>query len=204
MKYLDKLKNMLKLDKNSKLFFIILLIAGLITGSLFLVVLNNADKTLVTEYIESFIENINSINYIDSLKNSLLLNYLTIIIIWIVGFSTFGFPINILITFWKSFLLGFIIASFIFACGIKGVLYSFIYIVPSSIINLFIFMILCSYSIKISFKIINIIFYKKETKLHLNRYLLILITSIIIITLTSLFEVFITPYLFKILIKLFS
>ena len=82
-KVMDKLFNTIKFDKRYVLFCLVLVILGIVAGSLFIVVLNSSDKSLVIEYIESFIDTIknNNFNYIDTLKNTLIINYLIIIII---------------------------------------------------------------------------------------------------------------------------
>ena len=69
-KVMDKLLNTIKFDKKYVLFSIIIVVLGIITGSLFIVILNKADKTLVIEYIQKFIEDIknNNFNCIDTVK----------------------------------------------------------------------------------------------------------------------------------------
>ena len=58
MKLMDKLINNIKFDKKYVFFSLILVILGVITGSIFIVILNSTDKNLVIEYISNFIENI--------------------------------------------------------------------------------------------------------------------------------------------------
>ena len=74
-KIMDKLFNLVKFDKRYVLFCLVLVILGIVAGSLFVVILNSSDKSLVIEYIESFISNIknNGFNYIDTLKNTLIM-----------------------------------------------------------------------------------------------------------------------------------
>ena len=76
---------------------------------------------------------------------------------------------------------------------------SFVYIFPSFIINLLVLMYLGSYSIKFSLIIIKSIVSKKKLELSklMHKYLIVLILTLIINLLTSLFEVFITPILLK-------
>ena len=62
-KGLDKLIDNVKFDKRYVFFMLVIAIVGIITGSLFIIILNNADKELVIEYIQSFIESINSNSY---------------------------------------------------------------------------------------------------------------------------------------------
>ena len=72
------------------------------------------------------------------------------------------------------------------------------------IINVFVYIILTMYSLSLSLKIFQTIV-KKQTldfKFIMNKYLKILLISIIIIAITSAIEVFITPNLMKMAISI--
>ena len=131
-KVMDKLLNTIRFDKKYVLFCMVLVIIGIISGSLFIVILNSTDKSLVIEYITNFIDNIknSSFNYIDTFKNTILINYIIIVIITILGFTYILAPINILILFYKAFIIGFSMSSFILTLKIKGLLLSIVYIFP--------------------------------------------------------------------------
>lgn len=205
-KLMDKLFNTVKFDKRYVLFCLVLVIVGIIAGSLFIIILNNSDKNLVIEYIESFIDNIknNDFNYIETLKNTLIINYLVIFIISIIGFTYFLIPINILLLFYKSFIIGFSLSSFILTYKIKGLLLSIIYIFPHLIINILLFSLLIAFTLKLSLKMINYIIKKKEInmRLYFNKYIYTSIFIIIIITITSLYESFVAPYLLKLIVNI--
>lgn len=206
MKLLDKLINNIKFDKKYVLFSLIIVILGVVTGSLFIVILNNTDKNLVIEYISSFIENIKngSIDNLDILKNTLITNYIIIFILIIIGFSCFLFPINILILFYKAFIIGFSLSSFILTCGIKGILLSIFYILPHLIINILIFCLLTAFTLRISINMINYIIKRKSINMrhYFNKYISIIILSIIFITLTGLYEAYLVPYIQKFIVNL--
>lgn len=206
MKLLDKLLNNIRFDKKYVLFSLILVILGIITGSLFIVILNSTDKNLVIEYISSFIDNIknSSINNLDLLKNALISNYIVIFLLLIVGFTSFLFPINVLVLFYKSFIIGFSLSSFILTYGIKGSLLSIFYILPHLLINILIFCLLTAFTLKISINMIKCVIKRKDVNMrgYFNKYLSIIIMSIIIITLTSLYEANIAPYLLKLIVNL--
>ena len=57
-KIMDKLFDTIKFDKKYVFFCLVVVILGILAGSFFIVILNSSDKSLVIEYIESFIENI--------------------------------------------------------------------------------------------------------------------------------------------------
>ena len=135
MKWMDKLKGTIKVNKKTLLFFTILLIIGIIAGSIFMAILSETDKKLVTDYFNNYISNIenNKLNYLESIKNGLFNNLLYIIIIWILGISIIGIPIVTIMFFIKSFTLGFSIASIVFNYKLKGCLLNFINIFPHQI-----------------------------------------------------------------------
>jgi len=205
-KAMDKLLNNVKFDKKYVLFTLVLVILGIITGSIFIVILNNTDKGIVIEYIEKFIETLgkNKFNYIDTLKNTLIVNFLIIFIISIIGFTYFLFPVSIIILFYKAFIIGFSLSSFILTYKIKGLLLSIVYIFPHMIINILLISLLTAFTLKLSLNMIKCIIKKKEVnmRLYFNKYLYIMILFIFLITITSLYESFIAPFILKGLINI--
>lgn len=205
-KAMDKLLNNIRFDKRYVLFSLILVILGIVTGSLFIVILNSTDKSLVTEYITSFIDGIgnNIFNYVDTFKNTIIINYAIIIIISIIGFTYFFFPINILILFYKAFIIGFSLASFILTYKVKGLLLSILYIFPHLLINILLISLLVAFTLKLSLNMIKSIIKKKEVnmRLYFNKYIYILILFIILITISSLYESFVAPFFLKYTVKL--
>ncbi len=206
MKWMDKLKGTIKVNKKTLLFFTILLIIGIIAGSIFMAILSETDKKLVTDYFNNYISNIenNKLNYLEGIKNGLFNNLLYIIIIWILGISIIGIPIVTIMFFIKSFTLGFSIASIVFNYKLKGCLLNFINIFPHQMIYFLIYMLITTYSIFFSLKMINSIINKKnmDFKIMMNKYVKILIISVITITIGIIIETFITPLLIKIIIPL--
>ena len=205
-KIMDKLFNLVRFDKRYVLFCLILVILGIVCGSIFVVILNGSDKSLVIEYIETFVDTIknNSFNYIDTLKNTLIINYLAIFIISILGFTYFLTPINIIVLFYKSFVIGFSLSSFILTYKIKGLLLSIIYIFPHLIINILLFSLLTAFTLKLSIKMINSIIKKKEVnmRVYFNKYLYTSLFIFAMITITSLYESFVAPYLLKLVVNI--
>ncbi|MEG2847907.1 MAG: stage II sporulation protein M [Bacilli bacterium] len=203
-KTMDKLINGLRINRKMLIFLISLALIGVIVGSIFVIILNNTDKTLIKDYLQTFLNNINDnkLNYLEALKNISISNYLYAGIIWLLGISIIGLPIIIFMYFMKCFMLGFTIASILINFKLKGIVLAFLYVFPHHIINLIIYTLLLSYAITLSLKIIEAVLKKKSInfKLIVNKYLMILITSMILITLTNFFEIYITPILIKIIL----
>lgn len=207
-KILDKLKEKAKVNKKMVLFLVGLVIVGLITGSLFVTVLDKSDETLIKEYLSKFITNIdqNKLNYLDAYKNGLISNILFVIGVWLLGISVIGIPITIFMFFSKAFILGFSISSLIVNYKLKGCLLSFIYIFPHHILNIIVYIIMMIYSISLSLKIIDALIKKKtiDFKKIINKYTFILLFTTITIIITTTYEVFIVPNIIKALLPIIN
>lgn len=206
MKFMDKLLDNIKFEKKYVLFSLVIVILGILTGSLFIVILDKTDKNIVIEYIFSFVENIknNNINNFDLLKNILLNNYIIIIIFTIIGFSFFFFPINILILFYKSFVIGFTLSSFVITYSLKGLLLSIIYIFPHLIINILLFSLITAFTTQNSINMIKYIIKKQNINMryYFNKYFSILFIIFIILLITGLYESYIMPNLIKLIVNI--
>lgn len=202
---MNKIKNILKFDKKIMLFLNIISIIGIISGSIFVIIINKNDKRLMLESVIKLFTKIknNDFNYILTLKNSILNNYIVTFFIWIVGISVIGALIVIFLLFYKCFILTFTISSIIYSYGIKGIFLSLIYIFPHMILNILIFMYIGSYSIKLSIILIKSIIKKENLnfKSFLNNYLKVLLISILFLTISSFIESIVMPSLLKIIIK---
>ena len=193
------INKLLNVDKKILLFLIIISIIGIITGSVFMTILSSNDKNMITQSLETFITEYGHLNIKIGLTNNLVINLLYILIIWILGISIIGLPIVIFIMFIKSFLISFTISSFIIKYKYKGILLGIVYNIPHNIINLVIYMYLGVYSIKLTLCIIEAIIHKKTLNFKniINKYLLLLGISIIIVLITTLYETFLMPILLK-------
>lgn len=198
-KVISKVRNKVKLDKNLLLFFIILLFIGIVVGSVFVVMLNKADQTLIQEYLNGFLDNIqnNKIDYFLVLKNNLWNIVLFISVIWLLGISVIGLPVIVVMFFTKAFLLGFSIGSIIFTYKFKGILFALIYVFPGQVISLLACLILAMYAVSFSMKLIYALIKKKtiDFKYMINRYLLIFLITFTIVVIMSLYDTYLMPRL---------
>lgn len=199
----ELMNKVLNVDKKILLFLIIISIAGIITGSVFMTILDPNDRILINDTLESFMSQYGQINTKIYLINNSIINFLYILLIWILGISIIGLPIVILIVFIKSFLISFTISSFIIKYKYKGILLGIIYNIPHNIINLIIYIYLGVYSVKFSLSIINTIINKKSFNLKrmFNKYLVVLVISFIFIIITTLYETYLMPLFLKKIIK---
>lgn len=195
-------------NKKVNLFVIFIVILGIISGSLFLMVLNDNDKSEVINEISTFMTNINTnnINNLNSFKNSLIEGMILIILSWILGMSIIGVIFNIFFIYMKSFIIGFSISSFILVYKYKGILSSLVYTVPSQLINILIILILGVYTLLFSKYLFKMIFLKDKTVnlgKFFKKYVLVFGICIILCLVSSLCEAYLLPSLLKVIIKLF-
>lgn len=195
-------------NKRINLFVLFIIILGIISGTIFLLALNETDKQLVINQITNFIANINdnNINNLEAFKNSFIENLIFLLLIWILGMSIIGIIFNMFAIYLKGFMLGFTISSFFLIYEYKGLLGGAIYLIPAGIINILITLIVGVYSIILTIYLWKVIFIKDKTNnigRFLKKYLLILVICIMLILISSLCESYLIPALFKLFIKVF-
>lgn len=195
-------------NKKVNLFVIFIVVLGIISGSLFLMVLNENDKSEVINEISTFMTNINTnnINNLNSFKNSLIEGMILIILSWILGMSIIGVIFNIFFIYMKSFIIGFSISSFILVYKYKGILSSLIYVIPSQLINILIILILGVYTLLFSKYLFKMIFLKDKTVnlgKFFKKYVLVFGICILLCLISALCEAYLLPSLLKVMIKLF-
>ena len=198
MRIMDKLK---KKYRNNKLiinFLILTVLIGVIFGTILVVILNDNDKLMVKDCILQYVNSLQSkINFLDLFKNSFFSNFLYVILIWIFGISIIGIPVGIFICFFKRFILGFSISSFVLTYSFKGLIIGFISVLPS-VLNLIIIILISIYALKFSYVLVNILL-KKVTinfKNIIKIYSFVLLISICYIFITSILETFL-PVILK-------
>lgn len=201
-----KITDIILPNKKTNYFIIIILTLGIISGSIFLVMLSDTDKNSVINQIKTFFENINnnSINNGLAIKNSLIINYVFVFVIWILGFSIIGIIANIFLVYIKGFILGFSISSIIATYGYKAIPASILYVFPHQILNIITICVLGIYSIMYAKNLLAVILNKKNNKSMLKKYTIILVFAIITSFISSILEVYMFPKLLKLIISLYT
>jgi len=205
-KFMDKLVSKIKLNKKILVFLLIISMIALISGSVLVVLLDKSDKTIINNYLTNFINDLsqNKIEYVSVLKDSLVSNTILILGIWLLGISVVGIPIVLFLSFSQIFTFGFSLASIFLNYKFKGLILALIYAFPHYLIYILMLLLLTSYSITLSVKLITTIFNKKQLdfKIISSKYLRILLISIIIIIFYGLYEAFVLPNIIKLIIPI--
>lgn len=207
-KYMDKLKSNIRINKNLFVFLVVIVAVGVASGSIFVTVLNDLDKIMVSDYLNNFLNNLNSnnLNYNGTLINTLIFTLGLAILIWILGISVIGFALILLFLFIKAFSLGFSVASIIINFNFKGILIALAYVVPHHIINLMIYLLISSYALVLSYRLISSFTKKKnfDFKGIFNRYLFIIVFSLIVLFFSVLYEVYLAPSLINMIVNILT
>ena len=200
---MDKLKNKLKNNNKLIIFLVTLIIIGIIAGTIFSLVINSSDKTLVADHLKNFFEAVknNNLNQLDAFKSAVIDNYISTIIIWLLGISIIGLPIILVLFFSKAFVIGFTIGCILINYKFKGLLISFLYLFPHQIINILLYLLLIIYSLAFSIKLLYTLIKRKsiDFKPIITKYLSILLICLVGFILTSLFEAFVMPNLINLI-----
>ena len=201
------LSNIIIPNKKINYFVVSILIFGIISGSIFLVVLKGSDKNNAIMQIKNFVSNVskNKINNGQAIKSSLIINYIFISLIWGLGLSIIGVVFNIFLTYIKGFIVGFSVSSIFIAYSYKGIPLALLYIFPQTIINVLLVCLVTIYSIMFSFNLLEIIVKKRVKKgdRMFKKYFVIFVIAIILSFFSSLMEVYLFPNLLKIIINLY-
>jgi stage II sporulation protein M len=126
------------IKENLFLYFIaiLILVVGIVSGSISVKALNVQQKDNLINYINLFFQkvDINALNSKLVLKYSILNNLKLVSLIWVLGLTIIGIPFVMLILFIKGFILGFTVGFLIDELGFTGILFSTISLFPQNII----------------------------------------------------------------------
>lgn len=189
------LKEYFRVNKKVFLFFEILLLIGIISGSIFSLTLSETDSNLVSEYLNNLVTSISNNSYKNILSTTILSNSFIVIVIFLLGFNIIGILFNLLILFYKSFTIGFCLSSFIINFKTKGILYSFLYVFPHQAFFMVLLTVLISYSINISLGLLKLLLKRDDSKVNTLKYFKLFILTFILTLLISFYEAIIVPRL---------
>ena len=190
----------IKKDKSIYVSLIIVLLISVLFGAFFIKILSTTDKELVMTHINTYFDSIKNGSIKIDLYNNIINNNITLFILWILGFSVIGIPLIISILFYKGFTLSFTVTSLIYNFKFDGIFFSLVYIFPHLILNLLFYFIVTYYSFKLCINIIQVLFNKNKINTSfLKKYVIVLVISVVFLSLSTLYETFILPYLIKII-----
>lgn len=202
-KLTNYLSETIRKEKSLIIFTILIFIIGLVIGSLFINFITKEDKTLLINQLSLYLTSIKKLSGdvfgINAFFDNFLNNGLQLTIIFVLGISMIGVLAVILILFFKGFMLGTTLSTFILKYQFKGIIGMFLYVFPIMITNILIYVFLSFFATHASIKFLKSLL-KKDTlnfKTFLGKYLLSFIISIFFMLLTCLLDCYLTPILLK-------
>ncbi|HPE14522.1 MAG TPA: stage II sporulation protein M [Bacilli bacterium] len=191
-----KVKMNLLTKKNLLILVISLLIVSIIIGIIFFILLKDSDKLLIQNNIDSLFKNeSDNLNYFKNLFNSLINNFCYVIFSFLLGISIIGIIAVLFMLFFKGITIGVSISSIFSKYQISGIIGNILYLFPDKILSLFLFIFMSYFSILFGINIFIYLFLKKDINLQLQfkNYIKKFYIGLIIATIISILEVFVSP-----------
>lgn len=202
-KIIDYLNETIKKQKALLIFIIITFLIGLVFGSLFINLITDDDKKMLTTQIVNFFSSIKILSKdvfgLSVFSSTTINNLIQLILIFILGISMIGVIAVIFIMFFKGFTLGVTLSTIILKYQLKGIVGAFLYVFPCYILNILIYIFISFFAINASIKFLKALFKKDNLnfKSFLGKYLLSFMLSIVLMVICSLLDSFLTPLLLK-------
>ncbi len=205
-----KIKETIKehIMNNLREYIIILLIfiIGIFLGVFFINNIQDEQMAEISEYINTFINNLKNsyeVDNLDLLKTSMLQNIVLGVAIWFFGTTVIGIPVVFGIVLYRGFCLGYTISTCITVMGLsKGLLFVLITLVLQNLI-----FIPAIIAIAVSgFKLYKSIVKDRKVdniKLEILRHTIFSLIMMILLVISSLIETFVSTEILKSTIKYF-
>ncbi len=186
------------INKKFNLPVIVTFLIGIVFGIIFIFFISEVDKLIIKSEIEEYLSLVsNSSNTLNSILNSFKNNLLYLTIIWVSSITIIFTPIVFFVIFYKGFLTGFLMSSFIMIFGIKGFIYSLIFTFPHEIINIIVFILFSIIMVSISYKIMKSI-YKNDTinlRIFCKKVFILYIAFILVLLISSILEIYLNHFI---------
>ncbi len=206
IKLLEIIKQHVSNNKKEYILVALLFIIGIFLGVFFVNNVQEAQKTEITTYFNSFIEkmkNTEELNQIELLKSSIGHNLVLAIVLWFFGTTVIGIPVVFGLVLYRGFCLGYTIAVCITIMGLqKGILFVLILLVLQNILFIPAILALAVSGFKLYKSIIkdrN----KENVKIEVVRHTIFSLIMLMVLMLSSVIEIFISTNILKGIIKYF-
>lgn len=154
------------LNKKIYILLCIILLIGIICGIIFVTSIDESTKEIIFLNINNYFQNITSTKI-----NNIILHLIFLSTIFVLSIFLLGGPIIIFYIFYNGFSIGFIISSLTNIFGLKGLIYSCIYVIISKLLFLIILILLSNTLLKLVKYIIDRFVYKKNNFEYIYFYM---------------------------------
>ena len=184
----------------------ILFVIGIFLGVFFINNVGQEPKTLITEYLNQFIEKLKStedLYLVELLKTSIGQNIILAISLWFFGTTIIGIPVVFGIVAYRGFCLGYTIAACISIMGIsKGIIFVLILLLLQNLLVIPAILALSVSGIKL-YKSIMKDKTKENVKLEMLRHTVFSLIMLMVLIVSSVLEIFVSTNILKLCIKYF-
>lgn len=206
IKLLEVIKEHVSNNKKEYMIVALLFVIGIFLGVLFINHVQEGQKTEITEYFNTFIEkmkNMEEINSIDLLKNSMGQNIILAIVLWFFGTTVIGIPVVFGMVLYRGFCLGYTIAVCVTVMGLpQGLWFALILLLLQNILFIPAMLALAVSGFKLYKSIIKD--RKKENiKIEVVRHTIFSFLMLLLLMLASVVEIFLSTNILKGFIKYF-
>ena len=203
---LQTIKEHVANNKKEYVIVSILFVIGIFLGVFFINNVGQEPKTLITEYLNQFIEKLKStedLNLIELLKTSIGQNIMLAIGLWFFGTTIIGIPAVFGIVAYRGFCLGYTIAACISIMGIsKGIIFVLILLLLQNLLVIPAILALAVSGIKL-YKSIMRDKTKENVKIEMLRHTMFSLIMLTVLIVSSVIEIFASTNILKLCIKYF-
>jgi stage II sporulation protein M len=209
MNYFSRiLKDYFKRNIIQYIFLSLILISGIIAGSITVNFLSDIQSVNLQRYISGFLANVNdvSVDYSSIFFLSMSNNLKTAVLLILLGLSVIGIPFILAVILFRGFILGFTVAFLIEELGAKGLILSILSIFPQNLIIL-----PCMISIGVTGLTFASTVIKNRTKRYqedyrqvISGYMLLNLIFSFFLVISGLIEGYISPVFIKLFSNYFS
>ncbi len=185
---------------NSLLYVLVIisLMIGIAAGSFTVNNITEVQKEQIINYISKFyqVAKATNLSSVQIFKQSLLNNFVTVFVLWILGATIIGIPFIFLVIGIRGFMLGFSIGILIGEFKLKGILLVLVGIVPQNVFILLGLLFISVTCINFSIYLLkNRKFSIEELFSQFISYTFMVYAGFIVILVGSLIESYISPYI---------
>jgi stage II sporulation protein M len=184
------------------LFNVVLLVMGIIFGTLTIHSLGYAQQHDLYTYFQQFLNALSKESLIrpeEAFIHHLIQDVKFVGIIWLLGLSIIGLPIILVMIFIKGVFVGFTVGFLVHQMGMKGFWLSFFSVIPQNMVMVPVILMISVASITFSIKLATHLFSKTRTnqKLSLAKYVGLFTVAVFTLLIVAFFQTYLSPALMK-------